>query len=713
MPANGGAPRRLGSGTEVEVSPAFSPDSREIAYASWNDREGGHVWRRSRTGGRPTRLTEVPGQYANPSFSADGSKVVFVRGSGAPLREDDLGDELWLEVRWVSRSGGASHYVASVANRGASRRMPRPGFSPDGARIYFVDDEPAEQPTTPPRTVLYSTTLDGADKRAHLRFTRAEEIAISPDARYVAVTEQHDAWVTALPSASDAPIEVALENGALPVRRLSDEGGEWVAWARGGEAISFVHGPEVRLVQLAEALRLPQPEPEQPAGEGESAGASGESKDEKKPELPPSTTIAVELALSRARARGAVAYTGARIVTMRGDEVIERGAIVVDDDRITAVGAEGEVAIPAGAKRVDLSGRTIIPGLFDEHAHLHYSTLDVLPQQPWKYLANLAYGVTSTHDVSAIEPRGVRAERARRGGPDDRAAHLLDGLRALWRRLPSRTHITSLDDARKTLRRMKAMGAFSREVVHAAGPQSAAVDRAGRARGGNVGRARGRRRPRDGHDDDSRRAHDHRARAAVRAARARTCSSSSRRAAPPTRRRCSSRTVGSRATAGSISTTSCGRTSASRASSRSGIIDPLGRIRGVMATDPADWHHLERRRLRARSVTAGGRVVNLGGHGQMQGLGPHWEMWTFVQAGMTPLEALRVATLNPAKTLGLDRDLGSLEPGKLADFAVLEKNPLEHIENSETIALVVKNGVAYTPDDLARTRAAHPDPAEH
>jgi imidazolonepropionase-like amidohydrolase len=77
-------------------------------------------------------------------------------------------------------------------------------------------------------------------------------------------------------------------------------------------------------------------------------------------------------------------------------------------------------------------------------------------------------------------------------------------------------------------------------------------------------------------------------------------------------------------------------------------------------------------------------------------------MWAFVQGGMTPLQALRVATINGAKTLGLDQDLGSIESGKLADFVVLEKNPLEKIENSDSVRLVVKNGRAYTPQELER-----------
>jgi imidazolonepropionase-like amidohydrolase len=129
------------------------------------------------------------------------------------------------------------------------------------------------------------------------------------------------------------------------------------------------------------------------------------------------------------------------------------------------------------------------------------------------------------------------------------------------------------------------------------------------------------------------------------------------------------------------------------------IVDGLGRVRSIMVDDE-DWHHIDVAASARKVMEAGGRVC-LGAHGQMQGLGPHWELEAFVQGGMTPLQALRVATLYPAQTLGLDGDLGSIEAGKLADFVVLSKNPLEDIKNSRTVSLVVKNGVAYRPDDLA------------
>jgi imidazolonepropionase-like amidohydrolase len=72
----------------------------------------------------------------------------------------------------------------------------------------------------------------------------------------------------------------------------------------------------------------------------------------------------------------------------------------------------------------------------------------------------------------------------------------------------------------------------------------------------------------------------------------------------------------------------------------------------------------------------------------------------FAQGGMTPIEALRVATLNGAKYLGLDGDLGSLEVGKLADLVVLDRNPLTDITNTEYVSQVMLNGRLYDAKTL-------------
>ena len=87
--------------------------------------------------------------------------------------------------------------------------------------------------------------------------------------------------------------------------------------------------------------------------------------------------------------------------------------------------------------------------------------------------------------------------------------------------------------------------------------------------------------------------------------------------------------------------------------------------------------------------------MNIGAHGQQDGIGAHWEMWSFVKGGWTPLQALQAATINPARTLGLERDLGSLENGKLADLVVLDANPLENIRNTDKVAQVMLGGRLY------------------
>jgi adenine deaminase len=90
----------------------------------------------------------------------------------------------------------------------------------------------------------------------------------------------------------------------------------------------------------------------------------------------------------------------------------------------------------------------------------------------------------------------------------------------------------------------------------------------------------------------------------------------------------------------------------------------------------------------------------MGSHGQIQGIGAHWEIWMLAQGGMSPLQALRCATINGANYLGMDKEIGSLEPGKLADMVVLDDNPLEDIRNTESVRYVIVNGRLYDAESM-------------
>jgi cytosine/adenosine deaminase-related metal-dependent hydrolase len=98
-------------------------------------------------------------------------------------------------------------------------------------------------------------------------------------------------------------------------------------------------------------------------------------------------------------------------------------------------------------------------------------------------------------------------------------------------------------------------------------------------------------------------------------------------------------------------------------------------------------------------VEAGGRA-GVGSHGQLQGLGFHWELWATGAGRMTNLRALQVGTLLGARSLGLEGDLGSIEPGKLADLVILRGNPLEDLRNTNTIRYVMMNGRLQDGDTL-------------
>lgn len=703
-----GTPRRLTTFTDVEYSPAFSRDGSRIAFVTWNDRDGGHVWSVAASGGSPRRLTQVPGQVANPSFSADGKRIVFLRGSGASFRDHDLAEELWFEIHWMPAEGGPSHYVIGTVNRGQIRPMTRPVFSSDGERILYVEDESAGKPRVPDKTVLASVKLDGTDRRVLLRWELADDAMVSPDGRWAAFTEGHNAWVTAIPRMGASPLDVSLSGSALPLAQLSDVGGDWVNWADRGRTITWVHGPKYWRIALEKAL--PDPKPEADAADSaaaDSAGAKGEAKkaDAGKKKLPEADSLEIVLTLPRAGGQGVVAYTGARIVTMRGDEVLERGVVVVENDRVKTVGAEGAVTIPRGARIVDVSGKTIIPGIVDVHAHLHYSTLDILPQRPWKYLANLAYGVTTTHDPSAATEEVFSQAEMVEAGVSTGPRITSTGFVLFGANIPGKAVIESLDDARKHVRRLKALGAFSvksytqprREqrqwIIQAAREESMlVVPEGGGTLGLNMGMIL------DGHTTI-----EHALNVTPLRKDVVTFFARSGTAYTPTLLVAYGGLFGEHWFYQKYDVWKDERL---LRYTPQGVIDARSRVRPILAADD-EWHHLDVSASATAIANAGGRVL-LGGHGQLQGLGPHWELWALAQGGMTPLQALRAATRSGAEALGLDGDIGSIEPGKLADFVVLDKNPLERIENSDSVSLVVKGGRAYRPEELERVIPAPP-----
>ncbi|MBK8233629.1 MAG: PD40 domain-containing protein [Candidatus Eisenbacteria bacterium] len=739
MPLPNGTPSRLGSRGGLAYAPSFSPDGKWLTYVTWSDSLAGSVWKMPAGGGSAVDLTTRPAQYANPIFSPDGRKIAFVRGDGAVLRGHDLSDEATFDLIWIDAVGGAQNYVLSVPSRGSARRMVRVFWNATSDRLFYIITE--ESGPDSEKSSLYSVQLDGTDLQEHLRFKQADEIVPSPDGRWVAYNEANNAFLVAMPQAGREPIQVNGPEGALPGLRFTESGGEWMNWADGGRIVTWAYGPNFYRAPLDSIFTLwdrqrdrtaaereesrekvrkeaagdtTKAEADSTSGSADSTAAAnkveGDQKDaEKKPELKlHPDTLVVDLRLPRARPSGRIALTHARLITMRAREVIEDGVVLLNGNRIEAAGPTATTPVPPGVRTLDLKGATIMPGMIDTHAHLHYSTLDILPEQMWANWCNLAYGVTTTHDPSASTYAVFTESEMIEAGVMKGPRTFSTGLILYGAAGSGHVKVDNLEDARNTIKRMKALGGWSvksymqprREqrqmIIQAAREESVLVVPEG---GGNL-------EYNCTHVLDGHTSNEHALPVAPIYDDVVRLFAASGTVETPTLLVAYGGLMGEHYF---YQHSEVWKNEKLLRFHPRGQIDARSIRRNIMTID-GDWHHMKVAEGCRKIVEAGGHV-SLGAHGQLQGLGPHWELWALTQGGMSNHDALRCATLTGAWELGLDRDLGSIEPGKLADLIVLNANPLDDIHNSESLRYVIKNGELFEAETMRQiwpeTRPCH------
>ncbi len=664
-----GKPEKIaGDENDLASEPAFSPDGKTLAFSTWNDEKRGSIQLLS--GSTPQPLDELNNHiYRSPSFSPDGKQLVFRIQDG----DDELGPGMTDKpgIYVMGLNGGNPQFVSDQGEN--------PKFSANGKRI-FVQMGGALFGALDKS--LKSYDLNGKDEKVHVKSKYGHSFSVSPDGKWLAFIELHKTYLCAFPQIGKT-LDLSADTKSVPVTCVSRDAGYNLHWSGDSQKLHYTLGDEYYTIDLKDRfIYLP--------------GAP-----DSLPPLP-EAGLKIGLTLKSDAPEGTVIFENARIITMEGDQVIEKGELEVTGNKITYVGSSrGKSPNPPilkSTKRIDCKGKTIMPGLIDVHAHPGNFRFGLNPQKQWEYHAQLAYGVTTQHDPS------VNSEMAFSN------AEMLKSGRMVGPRLFStgtilygadgdfKAPINSLDDAKSTLRRTKAWGAISvksynqprreqRQQVIAAARELGmlVVPEGGSFFHHNLTQVV------DGHSSI-----EHNIPVAPLYNDVITLWSKTGTHNTPTL------IVNYGGLNGEFQwyqNSEVWKKKPLLNFTPKHILDERSRHRIMAPEEEYQNGHI----LVSKSCTKlqnAGVNINLGAHGQLNGLGAHWELWMLQQGGMTNLQALRCGTLNGAKHLGMDKEIGSLAAGKLADLIVLDKNPLENIQNTESIRYVMVNGRLYESETL-------------
>lgn len=669
---------------EWEYEPTWSPDGRWLAYTTIAESGEGGLWRVSANGrGKPQRLSSRDAEkiYSLPVWTPDGTKIIAYR---APLNEYRQATALswaWPDERvWIGdRAGGAAgQELVTFDLESASESAI---FTGSGERPHFMRSTP-DRMFVFRSNVLQSMNLDGTDVQSHLRARGLTlwqldprprspyEIRLSPSGRFALIRmDDHWQYIAQLPPGGlTGKITVDVDAPRLPLRRLTNGGADYIDWSPTEDVLVWSVGASLRRLAVTPALL--QGDKETPIV----VNGAG-------------SPIQVVVERERHRPRGTILLRAGQVITMRGEETLHDGEILVRDNRIVHVGPRATIPVPEGARVVDLPKATIVPGFIDVHQHLNASHYPKLRPQ-WSSLSALAYGVTTGRDPAGSLDTLVNHDLSESGA--------MVGPRAFTtgQVIDSGYAIDSQQDMRAVVQKYSQHYQEKTLKSYSVGNREQRTWMLEACREFNLmptteGWGDFKTNIIDAMDGFSGVEHDfsvvtvYRDVAEVFAA--------SKTVYTP---QILARNTGIWMETMHYTDPALKSDPKVRRFVPPSVLHGRASRRGWVHPTEYDYYGVA---AGAAAIVRAGGYVGVGAHGQFDGPDVHWELQSLHAEGhgMTPFEVLRSATLHGATAIGYSADLGSIEAGKLADLVILGSDPLTDIRNAQDIIYVMKNGMLY------------------
>lgn len=657
-----GIPERMTNNSDFEFDPSFSTDGNTIVFTTWNDETMGSIHKIlfNSDSKKSEKITKQKGIYRTPVFSPDNKKILYTKEEGNT--QMGISNTVNPGIYSMNADGSNMQFITSDGEQAY--------FNFDGSKIFF-------QSGGGMNSSLKSCNLDGNEIKTIFKSTYGNQFTISPNGKWVAFVDLYKVYIAPFPNIGKE-IDLSANTTAIPVRQVAKDAGINLHWSSDNRYLHYTLGDKYYTVNLENRFDFN-------TSQNDSSFFANQS------------FTKINLDIESEKPIGIYGLTHAKIITMENDVILDDATIIIENNLIKKIGRSSDLETNH-IKTFDCTGKTIMPGFIDIHAHgVHFSN-GITPQKHWPYYANLAYGITTMHDPSATsEFVFAQSELVKSGaitGPRIfSTGTILYGAEGNFKAV-----INNYEDAKSAIKRTNAFGAFSvksynqprrdqnQMIIKAARElKTEVVPEGGSFYYHNLGMIL------DGHTTI-----EHNLPIATMYDDVMQLWKHSKTGYTPTLIVCYGAPSGEYYWYQHTDVWTKERLL--RFTPRS-IIDTRSRFRTMIPEEEYENGHIQVSKT-IKKLNDVGVKINLGGHGQIQGIGPHWELWMLKQGGMTNMEVLKAATINPAYSLGFDKYIGSIKEGKLADIIVLDKNPLDNIYNTESIKYTIINGKMFDSETM-------------